>query len=73
MRILLPIMEGAEPAAYADLVRQYGFQSPAQASNVLISAKRMFARLLREVISEYAFSEEEVESEIQELYQSLSA
>ena len=71
-RILDPILEGKDSASYSELVRQYGFQSPSHASNVLISAKRMFARLLRDVISEYAFSEDEVETEIQVLYQSLS-
>lgn len=71
-RVLAPILEGAEPTDYATLVEQCGFKSPAQASNVLVTGKRMFARVLRGVIAEYASSEEEIEMEIQELESVLS-
>ena len=47
--------------------RQYGFRSPAQAANVLITAKRMFARFVRAVIAEYMEEDGNVETEITEL------
>jgi RNA polymerase sigma-70 factor (ECF subfamily) len=66
-RIVGPLLEGREPLDYGELVRRFGFRSPGQASNVLITAKRMYARTLRAVLAEYARDEEEVETEIEEL------
>ena len=42
-----PMFGNAEPVPYEQLVERFGFRSPAQASNVLIGAKRMFERVLR--------------------------
>jgi len=64
-RILDPILEGAAPTPYEELVRCFDFKSPAEASNVMITGKRMFHRMLREVVGEYA--PDDVEAEIGEL------
>jgi RNA polymerase sigma-70 factor (ECF subfamily) len=66
-RILAPILEGAEPADYRELVRRFGLRSPSQASNVLMTAKRMYGRVLRGVVGEYARDAQEVDEEIGEL------
>ncbi len=66
-RILKPMFEQTEPLPYEQLVERFGLQSPAQASNVLITAKRMYGRILRSVIAEYARDESEVEREISDL------
>lgn len=71
-RLLNPAFEGAEPAGYEELVQRFGFQSPGHASNVLITAKRMFARVIRAVIGEYTANPEEIESELNELLAILS-
>ena len=71
-RIRGPILDGAPPEPYVRLVERYGLISPAQASNVLITGKRMFARALRRVVGEYERSEEQIEAEIAELRQILS-
>ena len=71
-RLLDPLLDGAEIPAYADMVTEFGFQSPAQASNALITAKRQFDRILREVVAEYAGARADVEEEIRELKLSLS-
>ena len=65
-RIVAPLLEQAEPPAYDEMVREIGIRSRAEAYNALITAKRMFARILRGVVGEYA-PDEEVESEIGEL------
>jgi hypothetical protein len=70
-RLLQPILEGKPPVPYQQLCLQLGFNDPIEAGNALVTAKRMFARMLREVIREYASSEEEVETEIQELMAAL--
>ena len=66
-RILKPLFEETAPLAYEELVARFGLQSPAQASNLLITAKRMFGRFLRSVIAEYSADEAEIEAEIEEL------
>jgi DNA-directed RNA polymerase specialized sigma24 family protein len=64
-RILDPILEGASPTPYEELVKGLTFKSPAEASNVMMTGKRMFKRTLREVVGEYA--PDDVEAEIGEL------
>jgi DNA-directed RNA polymerase specialized sigma24 family protein len=66
-RLLNPLLHSTEPVEYESMVERFGFQSPSQASNVLITAKRMFARLMRSVVGEYALGDEEIESEIRDL------
>ena len=46
-RLVEPIFGATEPAGYEELVVRFGLKSPAHASNVLVTAKRMFARTLR--------------------------
>lgn len=66
-RLLEPSLQGTAPVDYEELVARFGLQSPSQASNVLVTAKRMFARALRSVVGEYALGDEEIEAEIREL------
>jgi len=66
-RVLGPAQNGVEPMNYQELVARYGFASPAQASNALMTAKRMYARLLRSEVAEYALDEEDVDVEIRDL------
>lgn len=66
-RILGPILEGAEPVDYDVLVKRFHLQSPSQASNVLMTAKRMFSRVLRGVVAEYSQDSENIEAEIRDL------
>ena len=71
-RLLAPMLDGAEPMPYGALVERFALRSPAQASNVLITGKRMFERALRAVVGEYADDEAEVDEEIAELRQILA-
>ena len=70
-RIVGPILENAKTLPYEQLVRRFGFRSPTQAANALVTAKRMFIRILRTVIGEYA-SESAVDAEIRDLHQILA-
>jgi len=63
-RVLRPLLHGENPAPYATLVKQLGFKSPVQASNALITAKRMFSRFFREVFAQYEQSGSRIEDEI---------
>lgn len=65
-RLLRPSRDGSEPLEYAELVRRFRLESPAQASNVLMTAKRMFARAVRAVVGQYA-DPAAVDAEIRDL------
>jgi hypothetical protein len=71
-RVVGPILRQDQPQDYAALVKRYGLGSPAQASNLLISGKRKFVQIMRNVIGEYATSEKEIDDEIAELEKILS-
>jgi hypothetical protein len=66
-RLLGPCLLGTAPLEYDALVQRLGFESPSQASNVLITAKRLFGRGPRAVIAEYTSDDEAIESEIGDL------
>jgi len=66
-RIVAPLLDGQPPADYQQLVDRFGLQSPAQASNLLITGKRMYARTLRAVVGQYARDPVEIESELLDL------
>jgi RNA polymerase sigma-70 factor (ECF subfamily) len=66
-RVLAPALHGAQPAPYDQLIERFDLRSPTQASNVLMTAKRMFARVLRGVISETAEDEQELEEDLRDL------
>lgn len=70
-RLLEPALEDVEPVPYEKLVTEFQFESPAEASNCLITARRQFRRLLREVVAEYVGGED-IESELRRLQRSLA-
>lgn len=71
-RILGPVLDGDAAVDYKALVSELGFASPAQATNRLLTAKRMFRRLLMEVVRETVTDESQVEAEIADLKAALS-
>lgn len=71
-RFLTPLLEDGDVPNYEHLILRLGIATPSKASNLLITGKRMFARLLREVVAEYTHDRDEVESEIRDLLQILS-
>jgi DNA-directed RNA polymerase specialized sigma24 family protein len=63
-RVLDPARRGEPPPRYEDLASALGVDSAAQAANLLVTAKRMFARILRSVVAEYTRDEAEMEDEL---------
>jgi hypothetical protein len=53
MRLLSPSLDGADVPSYEQAVSQLKLRSPNEASNMLLSAKRIFKRHLLAVITEY--------------------
>jgi hypothetical protein len=66
-RVLAAAFDGPAPLSYEQMVQRFNLASPEQASNLLVTAKRMFARNLREVVGEYADDEPDVEEEVRRL------
>ena len=68
-RVMAPALDGCDPPPYLQLVQRFGFQSAAQASNALVTAKRQFERNLAAVIAETerVTSEKDIQAEIADL------
>ena len=66
-RVLAPILEGAQPMSYDEVVARFAINSPGEAHNMLATAKRIFARHLQGVIQDYDNSGSAVEAELAEL------
>jgi RNA polymerase sigma-70 factor (ECF subfamily) len=71
-RVLAEIFEDREPVPYETLAQQLQLKSPSQAANLLVTGKRLYARLLRIAVSEYERSDGEIEAEIADLHTVLS-
>ena len=71
-RIIVPLYENAAPSSYESLAARLGLASPTHAANLLVTAKRMYARLLRQAIAEYECDEPCIDAEIAALRAALS-
>ncbi len=71
-RILAPLLDGETPVPYGILVRRFGLRSPSEASNLLITARRMFVRNLKAVVGETVADDRCVDAEILALKRALS-
>jgi len=71
-RILHPQADNIEPPSHDQVAFDLKLKSPKEASNLLITAKRLFARVLRLVVAEYVRDEREIDDEIKDLMRILS-
>ncbi len=71
-RVLEPTLDQAPVPSYESLVERFGFASPTQASNLLITAKRMFRRALTDTVRDTVADDSQVEEEIRDLKAILS-
>jgi len=67
IRILDPIFNDLAPVPYDQLVKRFELKSPTEASNMLLSAKRMFKTHLERVIAAYAGADRATADEIRAL------
>jgi RNA polymerase sigma-70 factor (ECF subfamily) len=67
-RIVLPATDGLPPAPHDELARTWQLEDAAESANLLTTAKRMFVRHFRAVVSDYLASPEQVDQEIDELW-----
>jgi hypothetical protein len=71
LRIVKPAIEDSEPPALEELARRYGLTEK-QVANTLVTSRRAFQRLLRAEILTYALSEQDVNTELKDLFEFLA-
>ncbi len=71
-RYLRPAIEGTEPEPHETIARRLGLQDARQAGNLLITAKRMFTRAFKSVVARYAINDEEIRTEVVDLWRIFS-
>jgi DNA-directed RNA polymerase specialized sigma24 family protein len=67
LRVIDPLWRGRPEPSCEELVQRVGLDSPRQAANVLVTAKRHFRRVLEETVAEYVCEGEAVTDELQQL------
>jgi hypothetical protein len=67
IRLIDPVLNDAPQTPYEQLIERFGIKSPTDASNLLLSGKRIFKAHLAKVIKEYAEQDAATAVEIQEL------
>ena len=72
-RVLDPIRNDVPPPPYEAMLARFGFRTATQACSAVLTARRTFARVLRELIAQYADGEDAVDEEIDDLYRILSS
>jgi len=72
IRLLDPILHGAAEVPYDQLIERFGLKSPTDASNTLLSAKRIFKAHLGRVIKEYARQDAAAAAEVSAIEEFLS-
>ncbi len=71
-RVLRPSSENNQPSGHGKLAGDLKLGSSKAAANLLVTAKRLFARMLRLVVAEYVSSERKIDDEIADLMRILS-
>ena len=63
-KVLQPLLENAKPPPLSDICKRYGVENEGQASNMIVTVKRRFKRLIEHHVRRFVDSEAEVEDEI---------
>jgi DNA-directed RNA polymerase specialized sigma24 family protein len=66
-RVLTPTLESTPPTPYEELAAELGLESPAEARNLLVTAKRILQRELRTLVEQYTEDSAEASDELRAL------
>ena len=66
-RILVPIMEGTDPASLGEICHKYDIESPRVASNMITTVKRRFQTVLRKHLGQTVTSDGQIGDELAEI------
>jgi hypothetical protein len=72
LRLVEPLFQNAAQTPYERLIARFGLKSPLEASNMLLSAKRIFKGHLVQVIREYTEQDDAAAEEIRRLEEFLA-
>jgi RNA polymerase sigma-70 factor (ECF subfamily) len=72
-RVARPLLDGTPARDYEDLVMDLGLEDAAQAANMMITAKRRFARALRAEVGRTVSDPAEIDTEIRDLLSELGS
>ena len=72
IRVLGPALGDADAVPYEALVTKFRLRSPSQAANLLLTAKRMFRRMIEDVVRETVGNDDQVAEEIRDLHKILA-
>ena len=67
VRLLEPLFQNTDQIPYEELIARFGLKSPLEASNMLLSGKRIFKAHLTQVIREYTEQDDAAAEEIRRL------
>ncbi|MGE5297483.1 MAG: RNA polymerase sigma factor [Solirubrobacterales bacterium] len=67
--LLRPILEGTDPPLLRDLCREYGIDSEKTASNMVITVKRRFQRMLKKHLRSTVSTDAEADEELRDILQ----
>jgi hypothetical protein len=70
-RVLRPILDGAAPPALACVCQEHGIDDLKKASNMIVTVKRRFRRVLLEHVRGTVLSEDQADEELSDLSQFL--
>jgi DNA-directed RNA polymerase specialized sigma24 family protein len=71
-RMLQPIFDGTPAPAYREVAQRFGFKTATEACTAIVTARRTFARTLRDVVAEYAHDDPAIDEEVRDLRRILS-
>ena len=71
-KVVIPIMDNAEPPALKDLCPQYAIEDETTASNMILTVKRQFRSAMKRQLRQFVESDAEVEDELREVLGILS-
>jgi DNA-directed RNA polymerase specialized sigma24 family protein len=72
VRLIEPLLQNAAQTPYEQLIGRFGLKSPLEASNMLLTAKRIFKIHLTKVIQEYTEQDDAAAEEIRRLEEFLA-
>jgi RNA polymerase sigma-70 factor (ECF subfamily) len=72
LHVVEPIITGQEPPSLVQLCGRFDIPATTRAENMIVTVKRRFQAAMRDRVSQYVGSDEEIEQEIRDLMEILS-
>ena len=66
-KVVQPIIQGSKPPALAEICKKHGIENTTKASSLILTVKRMFRTILRHELRKIAWSDKQVNTELEEL------